>query len=275
MIKIVKKTVVLLQILVLTAVLAIGINQYIKSQDNIARLKSTNIELTAKISEDTTKYEATIKEIVEKLKITDAYLFVGGMSVEESNAFSLRKNELLLTSATNNLPNFLTNTDLLFTERQNSFNDFPTIVPFLFVDNLRVSSYFGSRFSPITKTFQPHHGIDITPSDYVPNSEDIYIIATADGYIQDHWLNHKEYGEWVIIRHKNNIETHYAHMDECYVHEGDFVKKGDKIGTMGNSGQSTGRHLHYGVAINGAFVNPLDFLTSAYNFEEYNLTKKE
>ena len=78
--------------------------------------------------------------------------------------------------------------------------------------------------------------------------------------IKDNWIMHWKMGRWVIIQHKNSVETHYAHMSKVIVHEGEWVKKGQVIGYLGNSGISTGPHLHYGIYQNGIFKNPILFL---------------
>ena len=67
-------------------------------------------------------------------------------------------------------------------------------------------------------------------------------------------------GKLVIVQHKNGYQTIYAHLDKINTKKGKTVKQGDLIGSAGNTGVSTGPHLHFGVRKNGKFVNPMNFL---------------
>ena len=70
----------------------------------------------------------------------------------------------------------------------------------------------------------------------------------------------KGYGNIVIIRHENGLETFYGHLSKRNVESGDWVNAGDVIGLGGNTGRSTGPHLHFGVIVNGSYVNPLGYV---------------
>jgi murein DD-endopeptidase MepM/ murein hydrolase activator NlpD len=88
------------------------------------------------------------------------------------------------------------------------------------------------------------------------------ILATADGVvIHAGWEN--GYGRLVKIRHEFGIETRYAHLSQIRVNVGDRVSRGDRIGDMGNSGRSTGTHLHYEIRIGGEAINPMTFIKAA------------
>ncbi|MBC7333419.1 MAG: peptidoglycan DD-metalloendopeptidase family protein [Actinobacteria bacterium] len=110
------------------------------------------------------------------------------------------------------------------------------------------------------KTWRPglHKGLDIA------NSVGTQVNATASGVvIFSGW--HGGYGRKVVIYHGTGLDgavytTVYAHLNKIYVNVGDEVKQGDVIGLMGNSGRSTGSHLHYEVLVNGIPKNPRDFL---------------
>ena len=78
--------------------------------------------------------------------------------------------------------------------------------------------------------------------------------VTYSGYDSD-------YGYNVIINHGNGVETRYAHANEIFVNQGDTVSKGQVIASVGNTGRSTGSHLHFEVIVNGVRVNPLPFIT--------------
>lgn len=116
-----------------------------------------------------------------------------------------------------------------------------------------VTSNFGYRESPFGKGRDFHKGIDIAARVGHP------IIAPADGIVAES-VNRADMGNHVVINHKNGISTSYAHMLRSAVHKGKSVKKGEVIGYVGNSGRSTGPHLHYSVMLNGVHVNPRKYL---------------
>jgi murein DD-endopeptidase MepM/ murein hydrolase activator NlpD len=98
-----------------------------------------------------------------------------------------------------------------------------------------------------------HPGIDIATSMGTP------IFATADGeVVQSGWSG--GYGNIVQINHGNGIETIYGHNSRVIVNAGQYVKKGQIICYSGNTGRSTGPHLHYEIRVNGTAVDPIRFL---------------
>ncbi|XDD43299.1 peptidoglycan DD-metalloendopeptidase family protein [Leptospira sp. WS60.C2] len=111
------------------------------------------------------------------------------------------------------------------------------------VDNDRyVSSSFGTRVDPVTgKVGAFHSGIDLPASIGTP------IKAVSDGKVWRTITTSGGYGVLTILSHKNNIYTYYAHQNERLVKEGDTVRSGDIIGQVGNTGKSTGPHLHFEV----------------------------
>lgn len=116
-----------------------------------------------------------------------------------------------------------------------------------------ISSHFGYRIHPIYETTKLHTGIDIAGNDKKPIyavNDGIIIYAGAKG----------GYGNCVIIDHKDGMITLYGHCSTLAVSKGDIVLKGDNIARVGNTGVSTGPHLHFEVRINGKFINPINFL---------------
>jgi murein DD-endopeptidase MepM/ murein hydrolase activator NlpD len=90
------------------------------------------------------------------------------------------------------------------------------------------------------------------------------IHATADGVVTFvGWSS--GYGRLIKVQHAFGIETRYAHLAQMRVSVGQKVSRGDQIGDMGNSGRSTGTHLHYEVRIGGNAVNPMTFIKAATN----------
>ncbi|GGH56520.1 peptidoglycan DD-metalloendopeptidase family protein [Frigidibacter albus] len=111
----------------------------------------------------------------------------------------------------------------------------------------RFTSPFGQRWGRL------HAGIDFAGAYGSP------IYATADGVVSHAgWMS--GYGRLVTIKHQFGIETRYGHMAQIRVKAGDRVSRGDRIGDMGNSGRSTGTHLHYEVRTGGTPVNPMTFI---------------
>jgi murein DD-endopeptidase MepM/ murein hydrolase activator NlpD len=110
----------------------------------------------------------------------------------------------------------------------------------------RITSYMGMRWG------QMHKGIDIVG--------DSSILAADEGVIEFAGYNSGGYGNEVIINHNNGFETLYGHMKSIKVKEGQIVEKGEVIGIMGNTGHSTGTHLHFEVHLNGKLKNPTSYL---------------
>lgn len=122
----------------------------------------------------------------------------------------------------------------------------------------RWTSGFGYRNDPKGAGTRKHEGVDMAGSYGAP------IYATADGVVTDAgWEN--GYGRLVKIQHAFGLETRYGHLSQIRVEVGQRVSRGDRIGDMGNSGRSTGTHLHYEVRIGGAAVNPMTFIKAATN----------
>jgi murein DD-endopeptidase MepM/ murein hydrolase activator NlpD len=127
--------------------------------------------------------------------------------------------------------------------------------PAIWPTNGRLSSTFGYRYHPFTGLRLLHEGLDIANSTWTP------IYATADGQVQV-VNNSTNFGNMVKVAHDNKGEyvTLYAHMQQAAVTQGQVVKRGDLIGYMGNTGRSTGTHLHYEVHRNGRPVDPMEFI---------------
>jgi murein DD-endopeptidase MepM/ murein hydrolase activator NlpD len=116
-----------------------------------------------------------------------------------------------------------------------------------------LTSRFGTRISPFTGKRQFHSGIDVA------GARGTAVIATASGKVVFAG-NKGPLGQTLIVDHGHGIRTHYGHNDEILVKRGARVERGDAIGRMGNSGRSTGPHLHYTVEVHGKAVNPLDYI---------------
>ena len=129
----------------------------------------------------------------------------------------------------------------------------PAIFPVKETEVKYISSFFGYRPDPIYKVEKFHSGIDFSAA----LGTDTY--ATGDGVVADVERNEWGYGNLVVIDHGYGYKTRYAHLHKAAVRKGQKVKRGQKIGTIGDSGKTTGVHLHYEVLKNDVQVDPINF----------------
>jgi len=130
------------------------------------------------------------------------------------------------------------------------------------INNPSISSKFGYRIHPITKKRTFHRGLDFRARVNTP------IYATADGivkYVQP--SNIGSFGRLIIISHSYGFETYFAHLNKTKVNVGDAVFKGDLIAFSGNSGRSSGPHLHYEIRLGKNSLNPYYFVK--WNIKTY------
>jgi murein DD-endopeptidase MepM/ murein hydrolase activator NlpD len=116
-----------------------------------------------------------------------------------------------------------------------------------------LSSGFGVRISPFTDTPVFHHGLDIIGGKGLP------VRAAAAGKVVRSGYE-SLFGNVVVLEHGYGYRTLYAHLETRRAEVGDVVEKGDPVGTLGETGRTTGPHLHYEVHVNGLAVNPSRFL---------------
>lgn len=126
----------------------------------------------------------------------------------------------------------------------------PTIVP---IANARIGSTFGRRVDPILGVGAMHEGIDFVADTGTP------VIASAGGVVITA-ERHPQYGNLIEIDHGNEFSSRYAHLSKIDVKRGQIVKRGQGIGASGNTGRSTGPHLHFEVRFKGLAQNPSRFL---------------
>jgi murein DD-endopeptidase MepM/ murein hydrolase activator NlpD len=116
-----------------------------------------------------------------------------------------------------------------------------------------VGSGFGMRTDPFTGQVSMHSGVDFAAPIGTP------IFAAAGGVVTSAEV-HPAYGKTVVIDHGNELSTLYAHASRFDVKPGDIVRRGQKIAEVGNTGRSTGPHLHFEVHMKGQPQNPSRFL---------------
>ena len=116
-----------------------------------------------------------------------------------------------------------------------------------------LTSSFGYRTSPFTGNREFHKGIDIAGRKGTP------VLSPSNGTVR--FTGHRRaLGNTIVLRHGYGIETVYGHLAEIAVKNGQKVKRGDAIATMGTTGRSTGPHLHYQVTVNRKAVNPRNYI---------------
>lgn len=133
----------------------------------------------------------------------------------------------------------------------------------------RISDYFGYRIHPRLKRRHLHSGVDFGAEIGTP------IYATADGVVEFARKHYNGgYGNLIKIDHSFGFKTYYAHLSDLLVKRGDFVKKGQIIAYSGDTGMSTGPHLHYEVRFLGAYIDPQNFIE--WNMRDFDsIFKKE
>lgn len=139
----------------------------------------------------------------------------------------------------------------------------PAIMPISNKSLKSTASGWGYRIHPIYKIKQFHYGMDFTANIGTP------VYATGDGTVKDVQSIGGGYGKWILIDHGFGYETLYGHLNGFNVKIGDKVKRGSVIGFVGNSGTSTGPHVHYEVHRNGDPVNPQYYYFKDLNAQEY------
>lgn len=117
----------------------------------------------------------------------------------------------------------------------------------------KITSFFGSRIDPFTQLYSFHTGIDIKGKigDKVKCTKDGKVVFT--GF-------HNIYGNFIMIKHSDGTITNYAHLDKVIASINSDIKQGEVIGLLGDTGRTTGPHLHFEIIKNGKYLNPLNYL---------------
>lgn len=138
----------------------------------------------------------------------------------------------------------------------------PAIQPVSELKLKQMASGYGRRVDPIYGTTKMHEGMDFACDVGTP------VYATADGVVAEaDWQS--GYGKKIDIKHGFGYTTHYAHLSEYKVKSGQAVKRGDLIALSGNTGKSTGPHVHYEVRVNGIPQNPVNYYFYDITPDEY------
>jgi murein DD-endopeptidase MepM/ murein hydrolase activator NlpD len=140
----------------------------------------------------------------------------------------------------------------------------PAIQPIENEDLTLIASGYGYRIHPIYKILKMHTGIDFSAPVGTP------VMATAEGRVENVIRSGRGLGNRILIDHGYGYKTLYACMDELQVRYGQEVKRGDVIGTVGETGLSVAPHLHYEVRLRGVPVNPINYFFLELSPQEYD-----
>lgn len=184
------------------------------------------------------EYDGRLKEVVRTVDVLMKKTYVQSKSFDEVALLSKRAGEM-----------------------STCIPAIPPMVPDR--DVYHFSSPFGPRYHPIYGGTRMHTGVDLSMDRGTP------IYATGDGVIHSVRFEPTGYGNQVVIDHGFGYKSRYAHMQTVGVVEGMKVKRGECIGLSGNSGSSTGPHLHYEVLYKDAHVNPSHYFDLTITPEEY------
>lgn len=280
----------LLFILIIITILRFNINlsSGISSEnDNSIRINNSkllyeNMELKKQLSKLSIKL-FEMEEIIEKIHKYDNVIYSQYLGVDfDTTGFSKYRNdsakyiinndsifknvndraayaaEMLATQLIK-----LQETSDFFKSNKNPILYYPTISPIKTKDFINLSSPFGWRNHPTEKKVLFHQGVDISARVGTP------IYSTAQGRIIKIMYSKYGYGNRVIIKHAYGFETLYAHLGTIEVRKGQWVNKNQKIGTVGNTGLSTGPHLHYEIHKNNEPRDPLGYFYTAITEKLY------
>lgn len=139
--------------------------------------------------------------------------------------------------------------DQFLLDKDSILRSTPTLIP----AQGWITSYFGLRLSPTSGRVKMHEGLDIGGKHGTP------IVSPADGIVT--FVGKKPgFGVLVQLDHGYGLESIYAHADSATVRKGEVLRRGDMIARVGNTGYSTGPHLHYEIRVNGTPVDPLYYI---------------
>jgi murein DD-endopeptidase MepM/ murein hydrolase activator NlpD len=141
----------------------------------------------------------------------------------------------------------------------------PSIQPINNKELNRLASGYGMRTHPILKVRKFHPGVDFS----APQGTHVY--ATGDGIVKEVKTLFGGYGKYIEIDHGFGFVTLYAHLSGFEVRKGQRIKRGELIGYVGNTGQSTAPHLHYEVRKDNKLVNPVNYFFQDLSPEEYEI----
>ncbi|SMP04068.1 Peptidase family M23 [Desulfurobacterium pacificum] len=221
-------------------------------------VKQKNEQLSVEVAKLKKEKQQTVKELAKRVEIIDELMRKIGINPKPKGGeggISISVEDLIKNPDQVDLSDLIPSIDYMIKNLKTTPLGFPAPG--------KITSGFGLRINPITKRPEFHLGLDIANIWGTP------VRAPADGtVIKAGWCG--LLGNCIEIKHNKDIKTYYGHLSKILVRKGEKVKRGEIIGLMGNSGRSTGPHLHYSVIFDRKFVNPDRFV-----FLEVNTNAKK
>jgi len=234
-------------------------NAQLRSQILLVQEKVAHISATLDRVE---RFDAKLRTAVTQLQDPERNLAIGPVGDAESDAAipgpapAAEANLSALPGKLSSLASEASRQEQSLRELQEYFDDQRSLLastPSIWPTRGWVTSDFGTRIDPYTAERKMHQGMDIASPHgqmvYTPSDGTVVFLGTEGGY-----------GKVLVIDHGYGVKTRYGHLSEVNVHLGDRVKRGDKVASVGNTGRSTGPHLHYEVRVNGIPENPRKFI---------------
>ena len=270
------KTVIILNIIFLCifGIMSFLFHKYIPQRGYISKLKKENKILKQQIADFSDKVNDLNKKIEKLNSLTTKLTIMANLNIKSDNdegvggpSFEEVKNFINLNEIQDeNIKKIHYAIDKLKFELAEEDKNIKELFKYLKNKSIKlsctpsimptegwISSPFGYRRDPFTGQRRFHPGIDISNRPGTP------VVAPADGIVVFTGRD-GGYGNLIIINHGYGISTRYGHLKKIFVKPGQKVQRGDIIGEIGNTGRSTGPHLHYEVRIYGKPVNPMNYI---------------
>ena len=239
----------------------IALSTYVGKQAQVLDNKLNEIATLETVQED---LNVQIKDLSVQLKdVVERYtsnISLASTSVTANNVTKFAQDAASIASALQILleTNESTKSDLVdFTKAADVLDQYLDSIPtFWPTRSTRICSAFGMRNHPILNQYKQHTGVDLGGT----WGDEIY--ASASGRVLFVNYDLSGYGYWLGIKHSDSITTLYAHCSKIVVKPGDYVKKGQVIAYVGQTGLATGPHLHFEIRVNDIPVNPTLFISS-------------
>ncbi|EPD4378102.1 peptidoglycan DD-metalloendopeptidase family protein [Vibrio fluvialis] len=246
-------------VLLAGAVAAGGVIYYLVGEVDFAKLKQQELE-----SQSTSLNEevASLKELKDNLE-NDLLEREEKMQIVSDRLGDLEK-VLGVEDSGAELESRLDTAAITSSVRMVMLTQIPSGAP---VHNARISSGYGKRVHPVTGQVKFHRGQDFAVNTGTP------VYAPADGVVEVTRASSKGSGNFLRLQHSYGFTSSYSHLQKFAVKSGDFIQKGDLIGYSGNSGLSSGPHLHYEIRFVGRSLDPRPFVDWGVNDFESIFTK--
>jgi murein DD-endopeptidase MepM/ murein hydrolase activator NlpD len=232
-------------------------NSQLRSQVLLVQEKVAHVQATLDRVE---RFDAKLRSAVTHLQDPERNLAIGPLGAPEATApipaSAARENPAALPGRISSLENEAHRQEASLRELSEYFEDQKSMLastPSIWPTQGWVTSDFGVRLDPYNADRTMHQGLDIS----TPHGQ--AVMTPSDGTVV---FNGTEggYGKVLVIDHGYGVKTRYGHLSETFVRLGERVARGQKVAAVGNTGRSTGPHLHYEVRVNGIPENPRKFI---------------